>query len=118
MNQRKGRITGKLFHDQSLPNYVAIPGRDRIRNHLINSRTRILLDPLTSDFMKLNIPAPNFYTSIVANRDFSQIPITKKANSVALDETARYEPSCMDLQCLQLYWSIEMKVLRYSDITG
>ena len=43
----------------------------------------------------------------------SKINKKKKANSVDPDETARYEPSHLDLHCLQgyLYWSVGRKRL-------
>ena len=40
------------------------------------------------------------------------------ANSADEDETARYEPSHLDLHCLQryLYWSVGMKRLNFSPL--
>ena len=53
-------------------------------------------------------------TSISANSSFSQKPNNGMANRVDPDERARYEPSHLDLHCLQryMYWSVEIKGLR------
>ena len=48
---------------------------------------------------------------------FSQKSITECQNSVDPDETACYEPSDLDLHCLQsyLYWSVGMKGFSTND---
>ena len=73
----------------------------------------MIFNPFTSEFLKLTHPSLYLDTSIVANRGLVKIN-NRIANSVDPDETAHYEPSHLDLHCLQryLYWSVEMKGLR------
>ena len=65
----------------------------------------------TPKYLNWTVPSLNLDTFIVANRGFSQKINNRMANSVDPDETARYEPSHLGLQCLQkyLYWSAGMK---------
>ena len=61
----------------------------------------------------MDFPAFNLDTSIVANRDSSQKP----RNSVDPDETARHEPSHLDLHFFHkyLFWSTGPKGFRGND---
>ena len=63
-------------------------------------------------FMKWTLPSLNLDTSIVANRDITQNINNRTANSVDPDVTVHYEPSHLDLHCLQKYlsWSVGILV--------
>ena len=52
-------------------------------------------------FLTWILPSLNLDTSIVANRVFSQNNNNIIANGVDPDEKSRYEPSHLDLYCLQ-----------------
>ena len=55
----------------------------------------------------------NLDTSNAANRDIHQKINNRMANNVEPDEMAHYEPSYLDLHCLQryLFWSTGLKRL-------
>ena len=78
-------------------------------------KTHFFLNPFTPAFLKWAHSSLNLDTSIVENRGFSLRSRTM-ANSVHPDETARYEPSHLDLHCLQRYMckSAGMKGLKTS----
>ena len=67
-------------------------------------------NPFNPEFLKWTLPSLNLDTSIVANSKINNW-IT---NDVDPDEMAHYEPSHLDLHCLQryLYWSKGMKELK------
>ena len=69
-----------------------------------------LRNPSTPKFLKSTHPSLNLDTLFVANRGFNQIIITDWY-SVDPDETARDEPSHLDLHCLERYlvWSAGLK---------
>ena len=57
--------------------------------------------------MEWTLPSSKLVKSIVANRGFNKKINIRMANSANPDEMARYEPSHLDLYCLQryMYWS-------------
>ena len=57
--------------------------------------SRGLVKTFTPEFLKWTLPSLNLDTFIVANN--------RMANSVDPDEMAHYEPSHLDLHCLQRY---------------
>ena len=69
-------------------------------------------------YLKWAHPSLNLDVPIVANRSLVKIN-NRMANSVDPDETARNEPSHLDLHCLQkyLYWSSGLKRLSCSYFT-
>ena len=72
-----------------------------------------ITNSFTPMILKWTLPSLNLDTPIAANRGFSQIINKSVANSVDPDEMARFEPSHLDLHCLQkhLYWTAGMKKL-------
>ena len=64
-------------------------------------------------FLKWTLPCLNFDISTNAKKRFNTKIKYRIANSVDPDETARYEPSHLDLHCLHrhLFWSAGLKGL-------
>ena len=82
-----------------------------------------VFNPFTPEFMKWPLPSLNLDTSIVAKRFQAKIS-NRMANSVDPDETvlywlSHYEPSHLDLRCLQryLHWSAGMKWLIFRNFS-
>ena len=61
------------------------------------------LKPFTPVFHKWTFPSSNLDMSTASNRGFNKKSKIRMANSVDPDETARYEPSHLDLHCLHRY---------------
>ena len=74
----------------------------------------VFFNSFTPEFLKRAHPFLNLNTSIVANRVLVKNNII--ANSVDLDEMAHYEPSHLNLHCLQrvVFWPAGLKGLTFT----